>query len=184
MPAVVIDYDMSTRRFSVVQQEEVIGFRGTSPPANELDMNQTLVQLNEKDGNVHISESQTWKEFSGEYCCERREVVSHDGVSVPLTLLYSHTAWKKGQSPGLLHGYGAYGEVLDKSWCTDQLSLLDRGWVVAFADVRLVFLDIFFFGLIKNSFDRTDVHYRSIYVMMFLPPTMIPLLELTVSGWA
>nr|XP_011462973.1 PREDICTED: prolyl endopeptidase-like isoform X1 [Fragaria vesca subsp. vesca] len=136
MPDVVIDYDMPTRRFSVVQQEEVIGFRGTSPPANELDMNQTLVQLNEKDRNVHISESQTWKDFSGEYCCERREVVSHDGVSVPLTVLYSHTAWKKGQSPGLLHGYGAYGEVLDKSWCTDQLSLLDRGWVVAFADVR------------------------------------------------
>lgn len=159
MPDVVIDYDMPTRRFSVVQQEEVMGFRDTSPPANELDMNQTLVQLNEKDRNIHISESQTWKDFSGVYCCERREVVSHDGVSVPLTLLYSHTAWKQGQSPGLLLGYGAYGEVLDKSWCTDRLSLLDRGWVVAFADVRLVFLDIFFFGLIKNSFDRTDVHY-------------------------
>ncbi|KAI9105053.1 hypothetical protein K1719_022769 [Acacia pycnantha] len=29
-----------------------------------------------------------------------------------------------------------YGEVLDKSWCVNRLSLLDQGWVVAFADVR------------------------------------------------
>ncbi|PRQ40557.1 putative oligopeptidase B [Rosa chinensis] len=136
MPDVVVDYDMSTRKFSVVQQEEVMGFCDSSSPANEIDINQTLVKQNEKDKNVQISESQRWKDFSGEYCCERREVISHDGVKVPLTLLYSHTAWKKGRSPGLLHGYGAYGEVLDKSWCTDRLSLLDRGWVVAFADVR------------------------------------------------
>ena len=148
MPDVVIDYDMSTRRFSIVRQEEVMGFPAfpdTNPPANELDMNQILVQQNEKDTNFHISETQRWKDFSGEYCCERREVISHDGVKVPLTLLYSHTAWVKGRSPGLLHGYGAYGEVLDKSWCTDRLSLLDRGWVVAFADVRLVFFGPFLF---------------------------------------
>ncbi|XP_050372148.1 uncharacterized protein LOC126790059 isoform X1 [Argentina anserina] len=136
MPDVVIDYDMSTRRFSVVRQEEVMSISDTSPPANELDMNQTLVQQNEYDKNVHISESQRWKDFSGKYCCERKEVISHDGVKVPLTLLYSRMSWEKGRSPGLLHGYGAYGEVLDKSWCTDRLSLIDRGWVVAFADVR------------------------------------------------
>lgn len=136
MPDVVVDYDMSTRRFSVVQQEEVRGFCDTCPPASEQDMNQTLGKQYEKDENVHTSESQRWKDFSAEYCCERREAISHDGVRVPLTLLYSKTAWKKGRSPGLLQGYGAYGEVLDKSWCSDRLSLLDRGWVVAFADVR------------------------------------------------
>uniref|UniRef100_A0A803L7N2 Prolyl endopeptidase n=1 Tax=Chenopodium quinoa TaxID=63459 RepID=A0A803L7N2_CHEQI len=43
---------------------------------------------------------------------------------------------QEGQSPGILEAYGAYGEVLDKSWSSDRLSLLDRGWVVAFADVR------------------------------------------------
>ncbi|KAK9266772.1 hypothetical protein L1049_012660 [Liquidambar formosana] len=42
----------------------------------------------------------------------------------------------EGSDSGLLHGYGAYGEALDKSWCADRLSLLDRGWVVAYADVR------------------------------------------------
>ncbi|PNY14526.1 protease 2-like protein [Trifolium pratense] len=69
----------------------------------------------------------------------REEVVSHDGVKVALNIVYSMEFWQKeGQCPGLLIGYGAYGEDLDKSWCSDRLSLLDRGWVVAFADLRLV----------------------------------------------
>jgi len=62
--------------------------------------------------------------------------VSHDGIKVPLTIVFSKDAPHKGQSPGLLEAYGAYGEVLDKSWNSDRLSLLDRGWVVALADVR------------------------------------------------
>ncbi|GKA49620.1 protease 2-like protein isoform X1, partial [Tanacetum coccineum] len=66
----------------------------------------------------------------------QEEVVSHDGTIVPLTILYSHKAHKMCQSCGIIHGYGSYGEVLDKSWSAKRLSLLDRNWVVAFADVR------------------------------------------------
>lgn len=79
-----------------------------------------------------------WKDYSEKYSCERKEVISHDGVRIPMTILYSRAAYRAGQSPGLLHGYGAYGDDLDKSWCPDQLSLLDRGWLLAFADVRYV----------------------------------------------
>lgn len=86
--------------------------------------------------DVQDNECPGWKDFSGEYACEEKEVVSHDGVKIPMTILYSRSACQKGRSPGLLHGYGAYGEALDKSWCSDRLSLLDRGWVLAFADVR------------------------------------------------
>ncbi|KAJ6982339.1 hypothetical protein NC653_025444 [Populus alba x Populus x berolinensis] len=52
--------------------------------------------------------------FSGAYCCKTKEVLSHEGVRVPLNILYSRKAWQRVQSPGLLEGYGAYGEVLDK----------------------------------------------------------------------
>lgn len=139
MPDVVVDYDMSSRRFSIVQQEEVIHFCDrTCPPTNQLDTNQTFDTQYEKEEDVQISEWQRWKDYSDTYCCERREVISHDGVRVPLTILYSHTTWRKDQSPGLLQGYGAYGEVLYESWCAEHMSLLDRGWVVAFADVRLL----------------------------------------------
>ena len=114
MPDLIVDYDMSRRTFSIVHQEEVLG-------------------ISSKTGD---NEAREWMNISDAYSCERKEVISKDGTIVPLTILYSHTAHKMGQSPGILHGYGSYGEVLDKSWCAERLSLLDRGWVVAFADVR------------------------------------------------
>lgn len=130
MPDMIVDYDMSSRRFSIVQQEEVRGVSG------EQDTEQLFDSKHDKEENVQYHVSQRWKDFSDAYCCETKEVISLDGTRVPLTILYSRKSWKKGQSPGLLLGYGAYGEVLDKSWCTNRLSLLDRGWLVAFADVR------------------------------------------------
>uniref|UniRef100_A0A3N7FR26 Prolyl endopeptidase n=1 Tax=Populus trichocarpa TaxID=3694 RepID=A0A3N7FR26_POPTR len=139
MPGVVVDYNMSEQIFSIVQQEKVRdipGDCGSCSLAYELDTSEHLDPLNYKDKNNLNIELQRWKDFSGAYCCKTKEVISHDGVRVPLTILYSRKAWQRGQSPGLLEGYGAYGEVLDKSWCSDRLSLLDRGWVLAFADVR------------------------------------------------
>jgi protease II len=145
MPDVIVDYDMSRQKYLIVQQEEVRGVSGnrTSLPAYEEDMS----RLQNDEENVQNFESEIWKDFSSAYCCERKEVVSYDGIRIPLTILYSQKSWQKGQSPGVLHGYGAYGEILEKSWCSNRLSLLDRGWVVAFADVRLVphikFISIF-----------------------------------------
>ncbi|RVW61690.1 Dipeptidyl aminopeptidase BI [Vitis vinifera] len=139
MPDMIIDYDMRQRVFSIVQQEEVLGVFGNSgsfSQTHDLNTNKLLDAQNGENKHAQITEVQRWKDFSDAYCCERKEVISHDGVEVPLTILYSREAWKKGLSPGLLQGYGAYGEVLDKAWCSDRLSLLDRGWVVAFADVR------------------------------------------------
>ncbi|CAI9278697.1 unnamed protein product [Lactuca saligna] len=110
MPDLIVDYDMSRRTLSIVHQEEVSG--------------------------VSSNEEHEWLNVSETYSCERKEVISHDGTLIPLTILYSHKTHKRGESCGILHGYGSYGEVLDKSWCSDRFSLLDRGWVVAFADVR------------------------------------------------
>lgn len=130
MPDMIVDYDLSRRRFSVVQQEEVNGV------FCEVDAGQGFDFRHDKEEISEHRESQRWMDFSNAYCCETKEVISYDGTRVPLTILFSRRAWQKGQSAGLLQGYGAYGEVLDKSWCTNRLSLLDRGWVVAFADVR------------------------------------------------
>ncbi|XP_071705772.1 uncharacterized protein [Rutidosis leptorrhynchoides] len=115
MPDLIVDYNMSKRIFSIVHQDEVLGI--SSKP---------------KDNDIR-----EWvNDVSDSYLCERKEVISHDGTLIPLTILYSRGAHNTGQSPGVIHGYGSYGEVLDKSWCAERLSLLDRGWVVAFADVR------------------------------------------------
>ncbi|XP_048136248.1 dipeptidyl aminopeptidase BI isoform X1 [Rhodamnia argentea] len=137
MPDVVVEYDMSRRTFSTIQQEEVrcvsadIGSSTTDYVKNFVSPINVENMKGEPDEN---SAMQGWKDFSDVYCCERKDVISHDGVRIPLTILYSKTLWQKGKCPGLLHGYGAYGEVLDISWCPNRLSLLNRGWVVAFAD--------------------------------------------------
>lgn len=130
MPDAIVDYDMSNQRYSIVQQEEVRGL------SCGLDVNCNLELKPDSEENVQNSEPKGWKDFSNAYCCETQEATSLDGAKVPLTILYSRTAWKKGLSPCILQGYGAYGETLDRSWCPNRLSLLDRGWVVAFADVR------------------------------------------------
>ncbi|XP_038692383.1 dipeptidyl aminopeptidase BI [Tripterygium wilfordii] len=138
MPDVVVDYDMSKQTFSVVHQEEVrniTGSTGSCLPAFEPDSCEHLNPQN-RDRKIQNAQWKKWKEFSDAYCCQRKEVLAHDGAKVPLTIVFSREARQLGQSPGLLLGYGAYGEVLDKSWSGDRLSLLDRGWVVAFADVR------------------------------------------------
>ncbi|KAF8389892.1 hypothetical protein HHK36_024410 [Tetracentron sinense] len=139
MPDVIADFDMSKQKFSIVHQEEVVGVSSNTGPswlACNVHTNKLLCTQTHNDQNVHNTEVQSWKDISDAFSCEKKEVISHDGVRVPLTILYSRETQQKGQSPGILHGYGAYGEVLDKSWCSDRLSLLDRGWVVAFADVR------------------------------------------------
>lgn len=140
MPDVIVDYDMSRHAYSIVHQEEVIGisvdqscFPKFGPNNDKIDQ-----ACNLKKECASNSGSQTWQDFSHVYCCQREEVISYDGVRIPLTIVYSRESWQKGQSPGILQGYGAYGETLDKSWCADRLSLLDRGWVFAFADVRWV----------------------------------------------
>ncbi|PSR88196.1 Protease [Actinidia chinensis var. chinensis] len=139
MADVIVDYDMSSLTFSIVHKEEVLGVSATSgsfSQTSETEVNEFLDTSKDNQKRVRNDEVWTWKDFSDAYLCERKEVISCDGVGVPLTIVYSRTTHKKDQSPGLLLGYGAYGEVLDKSWSSDRLSLLDRGWVVAFADVR------------------------------------------------
>nr|GMC86502.1 Oligopeptidase B, putative [Ipomoea batatas] len=126
MPDVIVDYDMSRKSSNVVMQEELTNI--SSRNDNGLEDRQGC-EIQKTEGHI-------WRDVSGIYACESKEVISHDGVRIPLTILYSRKAHQKGQSPALLHAYGAYGEILDKSWCGNRLSLLDRGWAIAFADVR------------------------------------------------
>ncbi|KAH7688982.1 Peptidase S9A prolyl oligopeptidase protein [Dioscorea alata] len=128
VPDLIVDYDMFKQKFTFLHQEEVIGLTASTNPSRILS-----------NGELHLEKvetSQQWTDLSETYSCERREVISHDGVVIPLTILYSRKVHSSGNSPGLIYGYGAYGEVLDKGWSADRISLLDRGWVIAYADVR------------------------------------------------
>lgn len=67
---------------------------------------------------------------------ERHMVRSHDGVMVPLTIIYQEGLVRDGTAPALLYGYGAYGNPIRPSFSPLRLAWFERGAVYAVAHVR------------------------------------------------
>lgn len=94
--------------------------------------------------NLHTGEKCLLKQqevggnFSPEnYVVERRWVKASQGdVRIPMTLLYRKGLKRDGSAPALLYGYGSYGITLDAHFSYSVLSLVDRGFVYAQAQVR------------------------------------------------
>ncbi|PSS30779.1 Protease [Actinidia chinensis var. chinensis] len=139
MPDAVVDYDLSNGKWNIVQQQNMLldrtrvlyGRTSSASSSEKSSISQDSGSRNEVCFGDHL-----WNDLSEFYACEHYDVSSYDGAVVPLTIVYSHTRKKVAHNPGLLHGHGAYGELLDKRWRTELKSLLDRGWVIAYADVR------------------------------------------------
>ncbi|MBV8113817.1 MAG: S9 family peptidase [Silvibacterium sp.] len=70
------------------------------------------------------------------YASERLFAKAPDGVEIPVSLVYRKDLRKSGANPLYIYGYGAYGYPLPVSFGSSRLSLLDRGFVVAYAHVR------------------------------------------------
>ncbi len=70
------------------------------------------------------------------YVARRIFATSHDGASVPVTLLHHRDTALDGGAPVLLYGYGSYGITVPADFRTGRLSLVDRGMIYAVAHVR------------------------------------------------
>jgi prolyl oligopeptidase len=64
------------------------------------------------------------------------EVPSHDGVKVPLSIVYRKDLKKDGSALLLLDSYGSYGITYDPNFSPLRLAWLERGGVFAAAHVR------------------------------------------------
>lgn len=72
-----------------------------------------------------------------QYQAERIFATAPDGVQVPIALVYRKDKFRKdGTNPVYLDGYGAYGIPEDPWFSVARISLLDRGFVFAIAQVR------------------------------------------------
>ncbi|HYE18689.1 MAG TPA: prolyl oligopeptidase family serine peptidase [Tepidisphaeraceae bacterium] len=63
-------------------------------------------------------------------------VPSHDGVKVPLSILYKRGLKRDGSAPTLVTGYGGYGMVTSPAFRATYAAWLERGGVLAWAHVR------------------------------------------------
>ncbi|MEP6939293.1 MAG: S9 family peptidase [Rudaea sp.] len=70
------------------------------------------------------------------YSAERVWAVARDGTRVPVSLAYRKGFERNGSAPLLQKGYGSYGASSDPGFDPANVSLLDRGFVVAIAHVR------------------------------------------------
>jgi len=70
------------------------------------------------------------------YASERLFAIAPDGVKVPVSVVYRKDRFERGKNPLYLYGYGSYGYSLPVGFNSNRLSLLDRGFVIAYAHIR------------------------------------------------
>ncbi len=70
------------------------------------------------------------------YRSERISATAPDGTAIPISLVYRHDKREPGKGPIHVYGYGSYGYPLPLGFNSNRLSLLDRGFVLAYAHIR------------------------------------------------
>ncbi|RYG04820.1 MAG: S9 family peptidase, partial [Chitinophagaceae bacterium] len=70
------------------------------------------------------------------YEADRLWATGRDGTKIPVTIVYKKGLKKDGKAPLLLYAYGSYGFSMSPGFSSNNLSLLDRGFVYAIAHVR------------------------------------------------
>jgi prolyl oligopeptidase len=67
---------------------------------------------------------------------EELMIPGHDGVEVPLSLIYKKNIVKNGANPVLINGYGAYGYSLNPFFSPEFLLWTNEGGILAIAHIR------------------------------------------------
>jgi oligopeptidase B len=70
------------------------------------------------------------------YRSERLFAAAPDGTKIPVSIVYRQDKKGEGANPLYIYGYGSYGYALPVGFNSNRLSLLDRGFVLAYAHIR------------------------------------------------
>ncbi len=83
----------------------------------------------------NLSSTAKYPEYA-DLIVEELMVPSHDGVKVPLSLVYKKDLKKDGKNPVFFFGYGAYGASMNPFFSPDMLLWTGKGGIFAVAHVR------------------------------------------------
>lgn len=109
-----------------------IGYSSMTTPHSVFDIDLDTFERNLKKQQVVLGEFN-----AKDYQSERIWAQGHDGVQVPVSLVYHKNHFKKdGTNPILIYAYGSYGSTVDPYFSSARLSLLNRGFVFAIAHIR------------------------------------------------
>lgn len=96
-----------------------------------------VYEVNEKNGEVSTWLSSNVESLDPEkYIVDAQHAESHDGVTVPLTIIRRADTPVDGTSPVHLYVYGAYGNGIGPEFPKFALPLIDRGFIYVIAHVR------------------------------------------------
>ncbi|ETW09491.1 hypothetical protein H310_00061 [Aphanomyces invadans] len=112
VPEIVYQYNLHTRHLEVLKEDAAVNFNA-----------------------AQFTCRRVYVDHAAGMPLERR-TDDASTVSVPMTLVHHKDLVLDGCNPTLLVGYGAYGINLETGFDMESLSLLERGWVLAYAHVR------------------------------------------------
>jgi prolyl oligopeptidase len=99
---------------------------------------QTIYDYDVKTGAIKVSAFNIPVKYPGadQLVVEEVEAKSHDGVMVPLSIIYNRNIKKNGNNIVYLRGYGSYAATFLPYFNPMDMALLNRGVIVAIAHVR------------------------------------------------
>jgi len=107
------------------------GYSSMTTPWSTFDYNMTTKE------RTLMKEQPVLGDFNKEnYATERIMAPATDGTLVPVSIVYRKGFKKDGSNPLLLYAYGSYGATMDAYFSSNNLTLLDRGFVYAIAHIR------------------------------------------------
>lgn len=106
---------------------------GYSAPA----MPDAIIDIDVASGDKKLVQRYVVPAFdAGAYQAEVQRATAPDGRQVPLTVAWRKDQRARGQAPALVIGYGAFGQSNRPQFDPVLASLMDRGFVIAWAHTR------------------------------------------------
>jgi len=117
------DFDTTVIRYA---------YNSMTTPASVIDFD-----MDDKSKEIKKEQDVLGGKFNKEnYTSKRVWATARDGKKVAISLVYHKDTELNAKTPLLLYAYGSYGYTISDGFSTTRLSLLDRGFVYAVAQIR------------------------------------------------